>query len=65
MEKFIRGSEWRKWDLHLHTPASFDYDDKSVTNEQIIDKLVENEIALAVVSDHHFIDVENYLSPRN
>jgi ABC-type lipoprotein export system ATPase subunit len=21
--KYIRGSEWRKWDLHIHTPASF------------------------------------------
>jgi len=22
-QKFPRGSEWRKWDLHVHTPASF------------------------------------------
>ncbi|MBQ69075.1 ABC transporter [Candidatus Saccharibacteria bacterium] len=22
-EKFPRGSEWRQWDLHVHTPASF------------------------------------------
>ncbi len=21
--KYTRGSEWRKWDLHIHTPASF------------------------------------------
>ena len=20
---YTRGSEWRKWDLHIHTPASF------------------------------------------
>lgn len=20
--KFPKGSEWRKWDLHIHTPAS-------------------------------------------
>ena len=20
---FERGSEWRQWDLHIHTPASF------------------------------------------
>lgn len=20
---YERGSEWRKWDLHIHTPASF------------------------------------------
>ena len=22
-EKFIRGSEWRKWDLHIHAPSKF------------------------------------------
>ena len=22
MNKFPRGSEWRKWDLHVHTPES-------------------------------------------
>lgn len=21
---FNKGSEWRKWDLHIHTPASLD-----------------------------------------
>jgi len=25
---FSRGSIWRKWDLHLHTPSSYDYEDK-------------------------------------
>ena len=22
-DKYLKGSEWRKWDLHVHTPASF------------------------------------------
>lgn len=21
-KKFVKGSEWRKWDLHIHTPKS-------------------------------------------
>jgi len=25
-----RGSEWRKWELHLHIPSYFDYGDNSV-----------------------------------
>lgn len=25
-----RGSEWRIWDLHFHTPSSYDYKDNSV-----------------------------------
>ena len=34
-----RGSEWRVWDLHFHTPSSYDYKDKSVTNEQLVEGL--------------------------
>ena len=50
---FSRGSEWRKWDLHLHTPSSYDYQNGSVTNEDIVNKLIDNNIALAVITDHH------------
>jgi ABC-type cobalamin/Fe3+-siderophores transport system ATPase subunit len=55
--KYPRGSEWRRWDLHLHTPSSYDYDDKSVTDEDIISTLKQNSIAVVVVTDHHIIDV--------
>lgn len=55
--KYPRGSEWRKWDLHFHTPSSFDYDDKSVTDEDIISTLKQNEIAVVVITDHHVINV--------
>lgn len=55
---FERGSEWRLWDLHLHTPCSFDYHDKSVTNEEIINTLKENKISAAVVTDHFQMDVD-------
>lgn len=53
-----RGSLWRRWDLHFHTPASYDYEDKSVTNQQIVDRLVAEEISAVVISDHHTIDVD-------
>ncbi|MEZ4512127.1 MAG: AAA family ATPase [Chloroflexota bacterium] len=53
-----KGSVWRKWDLHLHTPSSFDYEDKSITDEQIIKKLVGAGIRLVAITDHHTIDVE-------
>lgn len=54
----IRGSVWRKWDLHVHSPASYDYKNKSVTNEKIIEKLKENNISVVAITDHHIIDVE-------
>lgn len=52
------GSEWNKWDLHLHTPSSYDYKDMSVTNEQIINVLSENGIRVAAITDHHVIDID-------
>lgn len=56
------GSEWRKWDLHFHTQSSHDYKDKSVTNEEIIQKLIEQEIAVVAITDHHFMDVNRIKS---
>ena len=52
-----RGSEWRKWDLHFHTPSSYDYKDKSVSNELIIETLSKNDISVVAITDHHIIDI--------
>lgn len=57
MDEIYRGSEWRKWDLHFHTPTSYDYQDKSVTNQDIIDGLFANNISVVAVTDHHVIDI--------
>jgi energy-coupling factor transporter ATP-binding protein EcfA2 len=62
---FSKGSEWRKWDLHFHTPSSYDYKDKSVTNEKIIEVLKENNISLVAITDHHTIDVEKITELQN
>ena len=42
-----RGSEWRQWDLHVHTPASFhwkgarfDSDPKSANNRALADQMI-------------------------
>lgn len=58
MSKLTKGSEWRKWDLHFHSPSSYDYGDKSVTNEQIIKVLDDNNISVVTITDHHIIDVD-------
>ena len=31
VQKFPRGSEWRKWDLHVHTPGTKLSDDYSLS----------------------------------
>ena len=53
-----RGSEWRVWDLHFHTPSSYDYKDKSVTNEQLVDGLVNNGISVVAITDHYVMDID-------
>ena len=53
-----RGSLWHRWDLHFHTPSSFDYGNHSVTNQQIIDRLINEGIQVVAITDHHKIDVQ-------
>lgn len=52
------GSTWGKWDLHFHTPASYDYANKAITNEQIIEALVRSGVVAVAVTDHHVIDAD-------
>ena len=54
--KYSRGSEWRRWDLHFHTPSSYDYSDKSITDKDIVKVLKDNDIVAVAVTDHYTID---------
>ncbi len=45
--QYQRGSEWRQWDLHVHTPASFHWsgqrfnpDVDSTTNAALVDEMI-------------------------
>lgn len=54
---YIRGSEWRRWDLHLHTASSYDYGYKGDDADQLLcDALHSNEIAAVAITDHFLID---------
>lgn len=46
--QFERGSEWRQWDLHIHTPASFhwkgerfDPNSDSMKNTKLVDEMID------------------------
>ncbi len=51
------GSKWLKWDLHFHTPSSYDYSNGSVSNDDIIEGLITAEVRVAAITDHHYMDV--------
>ncbi len=52
------GSTWRRWDLHFHTPASYDYKNKAVGAAALVERLVSAGIHVVAVTDHHVIEVE-------
>lgn len=57
MDLFERGSEWRIWDLHLHTASSYDYEYKGADCDEILaQKLQDNSIAAVAITDHFIID---------
>ena len=52
----MKGSTWHRWDLHYHTPRSYDHHNKSKTNREIVDELLADNVSAVVISDHHRID---------
>ncbi len=62
-----RGSEWRKWDLHIHTPASFHWNGGKKfleadqgEQEQILQKMVDainsSDVAVFAMTDYWTFD---------
>lgn len=52
ISKNTRGSEWRKWDLHIHTPAS----DGTGTPEEIVQSALNKGMSVIAITDHHTTD---------
>lgn len=64
---FARGSEWRKWDLHIHTPASFHWSggkrfckmapqEKKDEMIKIINKINESDVHVFGIMDYWTFD---------
>lgn len=66
MSNFPKGSEWRLWDLHIHTPASYNYSggrfatmtdpEKATATSQIIVNMNESEVAAFAINDYWTFD---------
>ena len=73
MSSYPRGSEWRKWDLHIHTPESFhwnegkrfpdmDAEEKETKIKEILKKINESDVAVFTVVDYWTF--EGYITLR-
>lgn len=51
MDFYPRGSEWRKWDLHIHSNAS----DGHLSPQEIIEAAAESEMSVIALTDHHTV----------
>lgn len=57
MVDYTKGSEWRKWDLHVHTASSYDYKyGGEKPNEELIRALRDNNVSVVAITDHFVID---------
>lgn len=70
MAYFPRGSEWRKWDLHVHTPASFHWnggkrlsqmnpEEKTEAFKIMLDTINESDVAIFAIMDYWTFDGYN------
>ena len=51
--KKTQGLFFRKFDLHIHTPASKCFYDKNVTPEQIVQKAIQMKLSAIAITDHN------------
>jgi len=55
---FTKGSEWRKWDLHVHTPVSYEnhFSDWKTYIKELKEKAIEHEIEVVGINDYFSVD---------
>lgn len=59
MGQYPRGSEWRKWDLHVHTPKTKlndQYKDEQDVWEQFIQEIENSDVSVFGITDYFSID---------
>lgn len=64
MKDYARGSEWRKWDLHIHTASSYDAYKGDDSDKLLAKAVCENELAAIAITDHFIIDKDRITNIR-
>ena len=60
-----KGSEWNRWDLHVHTASSYDYKYKGPDADDLLcAALRSNGIKAVAITDHFLIDKQRIESLR-
>ena len=55
----LRGSEWHKWDLHIHTASSYDSPYRGDDADELLcATLHDNNISAVAITDHFKIDAD-------
>ncbi len=71
---YPKGSEWRQWDLHVHTPASFHWngqkfegDPLSSANNKLVDEMIQalNEAKPEVFALMDYWTLDGWLALKN
>ncbi len=57
LSNFLRGSEWRRWDLHIHTPYSFEH---SYTSWDSYLDTLEKIQNVSVIGITDYFSIEGY-----
>lgn len=71
--EYIRGSEWRRWDLHVHSPYSYEskYRDWDVFVKDLKQKAVDHDVEVVGINDYFTVDgyekllQESYVEANN
>lgn len=53
MKKLSDGLKYKKMDLHVHTPASYDFKNKEITPEQIVEHCQNLGLDAIAITDHN------------
>ncbi len=64
---YLRGSEWRKWDLHVHTPLSIvqNYGGEAKWDDYITDlENLSKDFSVIGINDYFFLDGYKYLQNK-
>lgn len=66
MNQYPRGSEWRRWDLHVHTASSYDSDyNGNDADTLLVESLRNDNVAAVAITDHFVIDKSRIESLRS